>query len=106
MRRIGQGRGMGRWWNMMIEVDRVGTGKCGRVGTRAHAVIHSIRIDPTAWAQVPTLPRCFELQTIQVGVHAVHLQQFGMAAFLDDAAMVEHDDAIGMFDGRQAMRDD
>src|SRR5580704_8170030 len=40
-----------------------------------------------------------------VGVEAVARQKFSVAAALDDAAAVEHDDLVGMDDGREPVRD-
>ena len=33
-------------------------------------------------------------------------EQFGMCAAFDDAAVIEHEDLVGIDDGRQAVRDD
>ena len=49
--------------------------------------------------------RIAELQVVQRRILAVARQQFGMGTALDDMTLVEHDNLIGVFDGRQAMRD-
>src|SRR6478735_4664793 len=46
-----------------------------------------------------------DLGLVQVGVEAAGAQQIVVAAALDDAAVLQHEDAIGGDDGRQAMRD-
>ena len=58
------------------------------------------RISTFAGMTTLLLTCCLELQTIQVGIQAVLRQQLNMRAFLDDAALVQHDDAICMFDSR------
>src|SRR4029453_9836860 len=40
-----------------------------------------------------------------VGIEAVARQQFTMASALGDAAAIEHDDLVGIDDGRQPVRD-
>src|SRR6185437_8568080 len=65
----------------------------------------------------PRPPRSFDLrrgdgnvvghlQAVQARVDLVTLQQFAMRSGLDDPSVLEHDNTIGMLDGRQAMRDD
>ena len=46
------------------------------------------------------------LQVPQLRVQAVALQQCLVAAALDDAALVHHDDLVGVHDGGQPVRDD
>jgi hypothetical protein len=46
------------------------------------------------------------LHPIQAGVKAVSGQQFGVMADFNDVAPVEDNDAIGVFNGGQAMGDD
>ena len=43
---------------------------------------------------------------VQVGVEAAAREQLGVPARLDDAAVVEHDDEVGLTDGREAVGDD
>src|SRR5574341_1990920 len=45
------------------------------------------------------------LDAIELGVDAVARDELGVAAALDDAAPLEHDDAVGALDGREAVRD-
>ena len=47
-----------------------------------------------------------ELQAIKARVHAALRQQLFVRARLDDAPLVEDDDAVDRADGGQAMRDD
>jgi hypothetical protein len=46
------------------------------------------------------------LFVIQLAIAAVHRQQLGVRAALDDFARLEHQNLIGAADGGQAMRDD
>lgn len=47
-----------------------------------------------------------ELDVVQPAVDATSRHQLGMAADLLHAALVEHDDAVGVDDGREPVRDD
>ena len=47
-----------------------------------------------------------ELQRRQARIQLVALQQLRVRADGDDAAVIEHDDAVGFEDGREAVRDD
>src|SRR5262245_32857013 len=47
-----------------------------------------------------------ELAVVEVGVEATLRQQFFVPALLDDAAVVHHQDAVGVTDGREPVRDD
>src|SRR6185437_5361833 len=51
-------------------------------------------------------PSVGELQPVQLRVQSVLREQLRVRAGLRQAAALEHDDAIGLFHGRQAMRDD
>ena len=53
------------------------------------------------------LPRCAvrELDAVQARVRAVRREQLGVRPDLDDAPAVEHDDAVGVLDRRQPVRD-
>ena len=43
---------------------------------------------------------------VEVGVAAAEGEQVVVLALLDDAAVLEHDDAVGVADGREAVGDD
>src|SRR6188768_3069313 len=45
-------------------------------------------------------------RVVKVGISAAPFHQAIVAAFFNDAAMIEHDDAIGVTDGAEAMGDD
>ena len=47
-----------------------------------------------------------DLRAVQLGVEAAAGQQFAVRAALDDPSVVDHEDAIGVDDRRQAVRDD
>src|SRR6202034_622469 len=47
-----------------------------------------------------------QLQPVERGVAAASAQQLVVAAGLDDQAILDHENAIGMHDGRQPVRDD
>src|SRR6185369_15160622 len=42
----------------------------------------------------------------QLEVHALAFEQFLMAALLDNRALVQHQDLVGLHDGAEAVRDD
>ena len=50
--------------------------------------------------------RRVELDPVQPRIDAAAREQLGVRALLDDAAVVEHDDAVGVLDRRQPVRDD
>src|SRR6266853_2156873 len=50
--------------------------------------------------------RVGELALIERVVEAVPCEQLGMAALLDDATLIHDDDAVGVADGREPVRDD
>ena len=53
------------------------------------------------------LPRIFRLHAPELGVKPVGLaQKLTMPAFLDNAAIVQRNDAVAILNGGQSMRDD
>lgn len=52
------------------------------------------------------LRRLVELRVVQVGVEAALGEQFVVCALLDDVAVADHQDHVGVSDRGQAMRDD
>ena len=54
----------------------------------------------------PNLRRFVELRIVQIGVEAAQGEQLVVRALLDDVAVANHQDHIGVADRGQAVRDD
>ncbi len=53
----------------------------------------------------PTLP-ALELRSVELGVEALGREQLQVRAALDDPALVDDENLIGLANGRQPVRDD
>lgn len=71
--------------------------RCPLPGTQTQAVKHA---GSPCGAGVIRARSVNELQARQLGVEAILCQQFGVGALGDDAAVVHHDDTVGLEHGR------